>query len=188
MPSYFPRHTVAWKIEEPPAFRRLTLSLLEMAVLTGVVLRLARAVAYSRGPADSWAYFGAMIALGVVFLCGMATLHLGNYTLRQWVWRAPAFAAIEAAAESVASLGLIALGREPMGSARAGFDDWLGMSLGTFTWRPALILSFALALSGVVQFVRYLLLKRDDRVHTAEMVHQEIERKTGEQRTPRPGA
>ena len=183
MPAFFPRHTISWKaIEEPPAIRRLTLSLVEMAVITGVVLRVARAVAFTRGPSESWVYFGSMIALGVVFLCAMATLHLGNYTLRQWVWRAPAFAAIEAATESLVSLGLIALGREPMGSERASFGDWLGMSLSTFTWRPALVLSFALALSGVVQLVRYLLLRRDHRVSTAEAVHHEAERQEAERR------
>jgi hypothetical protein len=78
MTSFFPRHTVTWKIEEPPAFRRLSLSLIEMAAITGVLLRLYRALALTHAPADSWAYLGGTFAIGAVFLLGMATLHLGK--------------------------------------------------------------------------------------------------------------
>ena len=63
MTNFFPRQTVAWKLEEPPAFRRLTLSVVEMAVLTGVVLRLLRSIALTQGPADSWIYLGGAFAV-----------------------------------------------------------------------------------------------------------------------------
>ena len=37
MPSFFPRNTVEWHIEEPRAFRRFSYSLVEMAIVTGVL-------------------------------------------------------------------------------------------------------------------------------------------------------
>ena len=180
MTSFFPRHTVSWKIEEPPAFRRLTLSIVEVAVVTGVLLRLFRAAALTHGPSDSWLYIGGTFAAGAVFLFGMATLHLGNYTLRQWVWRAPVFALIECVSEALTSLALIVLHREPVGTARAVLHDWPSMALTIAFWRLSGLIVFALVLSGVVQLVRYLLLRHDHRVHTAEKVHEEIVRQTAE--------
>ena len=44
MSSFFPRNTVEWRLEEPAAFRRLSLSLVEMALLAGIVLRVLRAL------------------------------------------------------------------------------------------------------------------------------------------------
>jgi hypothetical protein len=37
MPMMFPRHTVDFHIEEPKAFRRFSRSLVELAIVTGVV-------------------------------------------------------------------------------------------------------------------------------------------------------
>jgi hypothetical protein len=176
MTSFFPRHTVTWKIEEPPAFRRLSLSLIEMAAITGVLLRLYRALALTHAPADSWAYLGGTFAIGAVFLLGMATLHLGNYPLRHWTWRAPAFAAVEAIAESATSLLLIALHREPVGTARATFSDWPRLALDMLFWRLIVLVLFAVVLAGVVQLVRRVLLRRDHREHTVTAVHDEIVR------------
>lgn len=176
MPTYFPRHTVAWKVEEPPAFRKLTLSLPEMAIVTGVVVRLIRAVALTHGSSGNWIFFGGMFALGAVVLFGMLTAHLGNYTIRHWAWRAPAFALIESAAGMLTSLLLIALQREPMGSSRAQFGDWWSMATATLLRHFVGICLFAFLLAGVVQFVRWLLLKREHREHTAEAIHDEIER------------
>ena len=180
MTNFFPRHTVAWKLEEPPAFRRLSLSIVEMAVITGVVLRVFRAVAVSHGPSESWLYLGAMVALGLLILCGMATLHLGNFPVRQWLWRAPAFALITAAAEALTSLALIALGRERIGTTRATFADWGQLAGGIVLGRLVAVASFALVLAGVVQLVRFLLLRREGREHTAKAVHDEIARQTAE--------
>ena len=176
MTNFFPRQTVAWKLEEPPAFRRLTLSVVEMAVLTGVVLRLVRSIALTQGPADSWLYLGGAFALGIIVLFGMATAHLGNYPITHWLWRAPAFAAIEAAAELLVSLPLIAAGREPMGSGRATFADWPAMALETVITRVVMMIVFAAVLASVVQLVRRLLLRHDHREHTAIAVHDEIVR------------
>ena len=174
MTPYFPHTTVEWKkFEEPPAFRRFTWSIAEMAIVTGVLFRLYRALAMTTGPTNSWVYFGGTLALGALFILGMATLHLGNFPLRHWVWRAPVFGAIEAAAESLTSLGLILAHREPIGSERAHPHDWLGIAANTFLWRIGVVIAFALVLAGVVQFVRYMLLRRENRVHTAIAVHEE---------------
>lgn len=174
MAPYFPHTTVEWKkVEEPAAFRRFSRSVAEMAIVTGVLLRLYRALAMTTGPTTSWLYFGATLALGALFILGMATLHLGNFPLRHWLWRAPVFGAIEAAAESLTSLALIFAHREPMGSDRARPHDWLDIAASAFLWRLILVCVFALVLAGVVQFVRYMLLRREHRVHTAVAVHEE---------------
>jgi hypothetical protein len=174
--SYFPHTTVEWKkFEEPAALRRFSMSIAEMAVITGLLFRLYRALALTTGPTSNWMYFGATLALGVLFILGMATLHLGNFPLRHWLWRAPVFAAIEAAAESLTSLALIFAHREPIGSDRAHPHDWMEITARTFLWRLVGVCVFALVLAGVVQFVRYMLLRRENRVHTAVAVHEHEE-------------
>ena len=174
MSPFFPHTTVEWKIEEPPAFRRFSMVIWEMALVTGVLFRLYRALAMTAGPADNWLYFGGAFVLGLLFVLGMATLHLGNFPLKHWLWRAPAFGALEAAAESLTSLALILAHREPIGSERAHPHEWVEIAAGTFFWRIVVVSLFALVLAGVVQFVRYMLLRRENRVHTAVAVHDEI--------------
>lgn len=179
MSTFFPRQSVAWKLEEPPAFRRLTLSIAEMAIVTGVVLRLFRSLWLTQG-STSWLYVGGYYAIFAIALFGMATAHLGNYTIRQWVWRAPLFAAIESVAEAVTSLALIAAHREPVGSERAEMHDWPAIAASLFVWRVLAITLFTLILAGVVQFVRYALLKKEDRESTAIAVSEEQVQHAGE--------
>lgn len=179
MTPYFPHSTLEIRLEEPPAFRRFTMSIAEMAVVTGLLFRLYRALAMTVGPTSNWLYFGGTLALGVLFILGMATLHLGNFTLRKWLWRAPLFAGIEAAAESLTSLALIYAHREPIGSERAHPHDWLGIVASTFLWRVIGVCAFALLLAGVVQFVRYMLLRREHRLHTAVAVHEKQSHSSG---------
>lgn len=174
MPPFFPQVTGTFKLEEPPALRRFSMSIVEMALVTGVVLRLFWALVLTQGPNDSLVFAGAMFALRLILLFGMAALHLGNYTLRHWLWRAPLFAVLEAAAEALTSLGLIALHREPMGSARATFADWPSMASSTLFWRVVAVVVFAAVLAGVVQLVRYQLLKRAHRDHTFAAVHHDM--------------
>lgn len=178
MPSYFPRHSIAWKVEEPPAFRRLTLSLVEMALITGVAMRLFRSLALTQG-GSSWIYWGAAAAIGGLLFFGMATAHLGNYTVRQWVWRGPLFAVLETVGEMVTSLALILLEREPFGSGRAELADWPAIALDTLAWRLAALSLFTLVLAGVVQFVRATMIKEEHREHTLEAISEEIERAQG---------
>ena len=156
MPAFFPVKTATFKLDEARAFRRLSYSVVEMAVITAVVLRVYRALALSLAGANVF-LLGLSFATGFVVLFGMVTLHLGNFTVRRWVWRAPLFALIEAAAESLTSLGLIWLHREPLGSARATFADWPGIAGSIFTWRLAAIVVFAAVLAVVVQMTRVTL-------------------------------
>ena len=178
MPPFFPRHTGTFSAQDAQAFRGISMSTVEMAVITGIVLHTYRAIVLSGGAGRGWLYLGISFALGIVILFGMTTLHLGNYTLRQWVRRVPIFAIVEAATESLVALGLIALGREPLGSTRAGYGDWMMIVQETFVWRVVAIILFAFLLAGVVQFFRRVLLVREHREHTLEVVHhqREIER------------
>jgi hypothetical protein len=153
MSSFFPRHTVEWRLEEPPAFRRLSLSLAEMALLTGIVLRLLRALAFTHGRA-SWIFYGAAFVVGTAILLGMTTAHLANWTIRSWVWRAPLFSLLETVGEMGTSLLLIALRREPEGTSRAEFHDWPSMTLRALLQSELTICLWALLLAGVIVFVR----------------------------------
>jgi hypothetical protein len=108
MSHFFPRHSVEWRLEEPRAFRRLSLSIVEMALLTGVVLRVLRALTFTHARA-SWWFYGAAFVVGTVILLGMATAYLANWTIRSWLWRAPLFALLETVGEMATSLVLIAM-------------------------------------------------------------------------------
>jgi len=153
MSTFFPRHSVEWRLEEPAAFRRLSISLVEMALLTGIVLRLLRALTFTHGRA-SWLFYGAAFLVGLLVLLGMTTAHLANWTLRSWVWRAPLFALVEVAGEMATSLLLIALRREPEGAVRAEFHDWPSMALRAFLQSELSICLWAALLAGVILFVR----------------------------------
>jgi hypothetical protein len=153
MASFFPRHTNEWRIEEPPAFRRLSLSLAEMALLTGVVLRLLRAFAFTHGRASVLFSIGVVAVWGIV-LIGMATAHIANHPLRRWAWRAPLFALVETAGEMLTSLALIALHREPNGTARADIHDWPAMALRALLQSELTICLWILVLAAVIVLVR----------------------------------
>ncbi len=157
MSSFFPKDTVQWHFEEPTVLRRFSLSLIEMAVLTGVALRLYRAVVINYG-STSWVWFAAF-AVGLLLLCAMATMHLANYPVNRWLWRAPLFAALEVAAESATSLALIWLGREPEGTARAEWHDWPSMAVWTLVTREATVCAWAVVLAAVVWIVRRTVLR-----------------------------
>ena len=156
--NYFPKHTVQWHFEEPTVLRKFSLSLLEMALLTGIVLRLYRALVMTH-VTGHWFLWGGSIGLGVLVLCAMTTVHLANYPLYRWLWRAPLFAAAESLVEALMSLLLIAVGREPTGSARAEWSDWLPMAWGTLLLRLIEVCFWALILAGVVWVVRRTILR-----------------------------
>jgi hypothetical protein len=171
--GYFPRETEPyqrrmserdWQHHGPSAFRKLAFSLLDMALLTGVTLRLGRAalLAYA-GNGNSEMFVTSLLA-GTFFLLLMTTLHLGNFPIRHWVWRAPVFALAVGAAESGVSLLLISVGREPYGSGQAAFADWLTMALTIIPWRFALVVTFAIALGVVVQGLRVVTLTSQERL------------------------
>jgi hypothetical protein len=161
MPTFFPRQTIEWHLEEPKAFRRFSYSLGEMAVVTGVLVRVYRLLVLTHG-SNNWLYLGGTFALGFVFLLGMLTAHLANYPLHQYLWRAPVFAVVEVLAEMVTSALLIALGREPNGTVRAHWDDWIGMGLNALLIRGLSIVLWGLILAGVVYLVRRTIVHEDD--------------------------
>jgi len=143
--SFFPRHTVEWHIEEPRAFRRLSLSLVEMALVTGVLLRVYRSYALTHR-ANGWLFFGGTLAFGLLFLLFMTSAHLANFPIQRWAWRAPAFA-------------LIWVGREPYGSVRAEWRDWPSMAMGTLATRGLIIILWSLLLAGIITVVRRLMVE-----------------------------
>jgi hypothetical protein len=150
--------TSEWDFEEPAAFTRIARSPVELALITGVVMRLFRAVVLTQGNASS-SFLGAALVLGTLFLLGMATLHLGRFPVREWPWRAPLFAVFETAGEMAVSLLLISLHREPWGTARAEFTDWQPMVTGVLFWRVLGVSVWALLLGTTVSFIRGRVLK-----------------------------
>lgn len=153
MATFFPQTTIEWRLEEPPAFRRLSLSLVEMAAITGIVLRLLRALAFTHGRV-SWLYYGLVFVLGTVLLLGMTSAHLANFPVRAWSWRAPLFALVEVAGEMATSLLLIAVRREPEGTARADFHDWPSMAVRALIQSELTICLWAVLLAAAIIFVR----------------------------------
>jgi hypothetical protein len=174
MANFFPHHTIEWKVEEPGAIRRFALSLPAMAVATGIVAHLYRWLVLSYG-AMNWWFLLASIGGGLVLLLGLATAHLGNHTVRQWIWRAPLFAVVEGITEAALSALLIALGVERFGTDAAHWSDWPTLAFDALLWRTAAILAFTLLLAGVVQSVRFALLKHEHRSSTAVLIHERNE-------------
>jgi hypothetical protein len=154
--------TSEWDLEEPQAFARIARSPVELALITGVVIRLFRAVVLTHGNVTT-SYLAASLVLGTLFLLGMATLHLGRFPVREWPWRAPLFAIFETTGEMAVSLLLIWLHREPWGTARAEFLDWQAMATGVLFWRVLAVSLWALLLGLTVSFVRGRVLKETGR-------------------------
>lgn len=146
-------------LDEPGFWRKLSLSLPVMAVLTGAGLRGYRALVLTFGWSDSWLWIAGTFIGGAAFLFLMATLHLGNYPARAWWWRAPLFALVEAATEILVSLALTLLGLEVVGSMSATIEDWQVTAIRTLFFRVVGITLFAVVLALVSTVVRLLLLK-----------------------------
>jgi hypothetical protein len=154
MGSYFPRQSIEWRIEEPPAFRRLTLSLWGMAVLAGVLGRVIRWGGLTLAGADDWWLIIVALALNAAILVTLATAHLGNFPISQWMWRAPVFGLLSGATEAVVSLLLIALGTERIGSEVATMADWPSLASYAVLWDLLTVTVFAMVLAATVQLVR----------------------------------
>lgn len=135
-------------------FRRISRSIIDMAVLTGIVVRVLHVLFSARSADLSWyAFAGRFILIPIVAL-GMASVHWSNYPVRQWLWRAPVFAVIESVTGAVASLALIAAGRERWGTGRAAMPDWPSIAGRIVLAHVVVICLFALVLGAIVQFVR----------------------------------
>jgi hypothetical protein len=154
MVRFAPTQTGAWDAYEASAVQKFSRSLPAMAIATGVVWRLCRALFLGAGPTDSPLFFGSVIALGVLVFFGMATLHVGNYPLKRWLWRVPVFALVEALAEVGMAAVLIALRREPNGSTLATFGDLPGIATWVLVSHVLVLSAYAGILALVVQGIR----------------------------------
>ncbi len=154
MVRFAPSNTGAWDAYEASAVRTFSRSLVTMAITTGVVWRLCRALLLGTGPTDSPLFFGSVIALGVLVFFGTATLHLGNFPLKRWLWRVPAFAVVESLAEVVTSALLIAVRRESYGSALGDWNDLPAIGATVLTSHVLALSLYAGILALVVQGIR----------------------------------
>ncbi|MEO7361598.1 MAG: hypothetical protein ABI120_14800 [Gemmatimonadaceae bacterium] len=153
MPHFFPRDVIQWRDQALHPLRAFSLSTLELAGITGVLLRLLRVAAMSA----STPMFVLGVVFAVLFLCGMLTWHLGNFPLRRWPLRAAWFTLIEVTAELGTSSVLIVLHREPLGTRLAGWRDWWSLAGQTVVERVLIVLVYSIILAASVQLVRKLL-------------------------------
>jgi hypothetical protein len=153
LPDIFPTNAITMSIEEPKAFRRFSRSLVEMALITGLLVRVYRSLVLTHG-SSSFGYIAATMTVALLFVIGMATAHLASYPLHHWFWRAPAFAALEVVGEMATSLLLIWLSREPNGTVRAHFADWPSMTMRAMLYRGLFVIAWSLVLSVIVTLVR----------------------------------
>jgi len=170
--EFFPRRSIAWTLEQPAAVRQLVLSLPQMALITGVCLRLWRSYTYTHGAPDSYIWVGGTFLIGITFLFLMLTAHLGHFTLRHWLWRAPLFALLESGTEVVMALALTTVGLEPLGSEMAEMSDWIPMATRNVFWRLTGVIIFTLVLAIVVSIVRRVLLGIDNRTSMAVAIRR----------------
>lgn len=154
MVRFAPTHTGAWDAYEASAVRKFSRSLVSMAVVTGVAWRLLRALLLGAGPTTAPLFFGSVIALGVCVFFGMATLHVGNFPLKRWLWRVPVFAIVEGVAEVATSALLIAAGREPYGSAMAVWQDLGSIAVTVLSTHVVVLSIYGGILALVVQGIR----------------------------------
>ncbi len=159
--SFFPRHTGAFSVPiTQGSFRTLPRSLVVMAALTGLSVRLARSIFLGQDPAPRPFALWGFYVLGSAFILAMAALHLSNFTVRRWLWRAPVFVLLEVATEMLVSALLIVLDREPSGTGSAHLHDWPSLAASTLLFRTLLVLPFILVLAGIVQMVRVIMVRR----------------------------
>ena len=162
MRDFFPRTTATWPAHNASRWRAFTRSVVPMALATGALLRLYRALVLTHGSESLTYVVGAFVG-GSVILFGMATLHLGNYPVRRWPPRVVAFVLLEILAELATSATLIALSLEPMGTGTATMYDWPVLAYHVAVRRTIALALYALVLAGVVQLVRIVLGRRDAR-------------------------
>ncbi|MBX7119340.1 MAG: hypothetical protein K1X31_10120 [Gemmatimonadaceae bacterium] len=157
-------------LEEPTFVRRLSMNVLAMAVLTGGSLRVYRALILQFGWSNSWLWIAGTFLGGAAILFLLATLHLGNYPVRAWLWRAPLFAVLEAATEILVSLALTSAGLERIGSLIATLEDWQGSAMRLAAVRVSGLLLFTLVLAFVSTVVRLLIVPRRPKRRTTTTV------------------
>ena len=102
----------------------------------------------------------------------MCAIHLANFTLRNWIWRAPLFAVLESGTEIVVSLALTTVNLEPLGAEMAELSDWLPTATRILFLRLGGLIAFAVVLGVVVSILRRLILVAEDRGHTMAAVQR----------------
>ena len=113
----------------------------------GEALRFYRATILQYGWSNSWLWVAGTFLGQLAILFLLATLYLGNFHAKSWLWRAPLFAALEVGTEVAVSYLLLRAGLETAGSLPATFDDWQRASIRIVTFRMIGIPLFALVLA-----------------------------------------
>ncbi len=186
MVAFFPRETIRWTaIEEPTLVRRLSIALWPLAIGAGVGVRVAHAALFGLN-SGSWWVASLYAAALLLFACGALTAHVGNYTLRTWVWRVPLFALAEAMIEALASLTLIMVGMEPLGVERATVAQWPAIALTIIRNRMLLLGGFGLLLAVSVTAARYVLYKPTERAAMDREADTEVAEITTGEHPPTP--
>lgn len=162
---------------------RLPRSLIPMALVTGIVVHSYIWFVLARASANfGWVALLLAFSGRFVLLLGLATVYLGNHPVRQWIWRAPAFAVLEAAVEAIMVAILITIRVERIGTEHAHTRDWWSIVSDILIYHGIAILLFSLILAVVVQTVRYALLKHEHRDTTVIKIHDEREMEKAEER------
>ena len=158
-------------------------SLVPMAVFTGIVVHSYIWFVLARASVN-FGWIALLLAFSgrFVLLLALATVYLGNHPVRQWIWRAPAFAALEIAVEAIMVAALIRIRVERIGTEHAHRTDWWGIVSDIMIYHGLAILVFSAILAVVVQTVRYALLKHEHRDSTAIKIHEEREMEKAEER------
>jgi hypothetical protein len=150
----FPRKTVAMTAEQETRLGSLVRAIGWYGVAVGVAARLYRwfvlAVLVPRGTQQVVLELG----VGAALICALSAVHLANYTLKRWVWRAPALGAFIALGESATSLVLAFAHQERLGRGVATVADWPNTALKILETRVGLVSVFALVLAGVVAILQ----------------------------------
>lgn len=154
MSRFFPRDVIHWGEERLHPLRAFAVRTIEPAGITGLVLRVYRALVLSAAMGAGWIAFVSGLTIGVLFVCGVLTWHLGNFPIRRWPTRVLAFIIIEVTAELGMSSLLIGFKRERFGSRVAVWGDWWPMAGQTLVERGTVLVLFAGVLALTVQLVR----------------------------------
>ncbi len=134
-------------------WRTMSRSTLELAGLTGVAVRVYRAVVLGSDAFSSWTALVGALIVAVILVCGVLTWHLSNFTIRRWPLRVALFLGVEVAAEFGMSSVLIALRREPIGSGLATWADWWPLAGQTLLERGLVMGAYATLLAGAMWVV-----------------------------------
>ena len=161
MSRFFPRDVIHWGEQQLHPLRAFAIRTIEPAGITGLILRLYRAVVLSAAATAGLLPFIAALLVGILFLCGMLTWHLGNYPVRRWPMRLAVFVLIEVVAEVGMSSLLIGFGRERVGARVATWSDWWPMAGQTLVERVVVMVLFAVVLAVSVQLVRRMVDRRE---------------------------